>query len=124
MSRLQESFLQALISAHSLPADTVSSYHGGSSFTSTSKLTSSTKGISYFLKTTSEGKEAQAMLLGEFTSLKAIFSAVPTFCPEPIAHGTLNGTAYLLTSFLHLDGRGGRTDAEQRNLARSLAQLH
>ncbi|RPA86356.1 Ketosamine-3-kinase [Ascobolus immersus RN42] len=124
MSPVSDTLLQALISNHSLPADTTSLSHGGSSFTSTCKLTSSSTNQTYFLKTSTQDSNAPEMLLGEYKSLDAISNAVPDFCPTPIAHGTINGTSYLLTSFLHLDSRGGRSDEEQRGLARSLAKLH
>ncbi|KAA8894496.1 Fructosamine/Ketosamine-3-kinase [Sphaerosporella brunnea] len=95
---------------------------GGSSFSSTAKISTS-DGDSYFLKTGS-GEEAKAMFAGEFTSLEHMSRANPAITARPISHGELletppPGRYYLLTEFLDLSDR-----RRSGTLAKELAALH
>ncbi|KAL8678802.1 MAG: hypothetical protein Q9224_007084, partial [Gallowayella concinna] len=75
----------------------------------------------YFMKT---GPDA-AMFEGEYESLKAVRTAVPSLCPRPIAHGKLanSNNSFLLTDFIDIEST---TDEPSSNLslAQKLAQLH
>jgi fructosamine-3-kinase len=63
------------------------------------------------------------MFAGEFTSLNAIASAVPSFCPKALAHGPLDEkTHFLATEYLNLNMRGKSTGT--LSLAHRLAKLH
>lgn len=75
----------------------------------------------YFLKTGPDGD----MFRGEYESLKAINTAVPTLCPRPIVHGKLGETfdSFLLTEFINMEART-ESPSSGLSLARKLAQLH
>ncbi|KAI5208691.1 fructosamine kinase [Aureobasidium subglaciale] len=112
------------------PKETTVSGSGGSSFSSTSKITTklddgTTK--QYFMKTGS-GKEASVMFEGEHASLSAIQKAVPTLCPKSYGHGTLADTPskhFLVTDFVDLSSRFSSTASSSApSLAAKLAKLH
>lgn len=128
MHPLPESISRALF----LSGDkaTVSSAGFGSGFTTTGKVTASVptadgKGEEerlFFLKTSGDGKAAEEMFRGEYESLNAISSVVPSFCPRALAWGPLDegGKSYFLaTEFLELGG--GRSGS---SLAKRLGKLH
>jgi fructosamine-3-kinase len=111
-----------------LPSSKVTAHsHGGSSFSSTWRLTSTTPDghtSDYFVKT-GTGQEAEVMFHGEHASLNAIADAVPSFCPRSHAHGPLStvpGKFFLATDFLDLSGSG--TAGSGETLAQKLARLH
>jgi fructosamine-3-kinase len=101
--------------------------HGGSSFSSTWRLTCTTPdGYSsdYFVKT-GTGQEAAVMFRGEHESLNAIADVVPSFCPRSHAHGplaTAPGKFFLATDFLDLNWSGAAGSGA--SLAQKLARLH
>lgn len=118
----------SLLSCLNLPPNSTISVrqHGGSSFSSTWRLTASTQDVQtreFFVKT-GVGKDAQVMFAGEHASLNAIADAVPDFCPRSYGHGelaTAKGKFFLATDFLDLGASGtGSGDS----LARKLARLH
>ncbi|KIW13582.1 hypothetical protein PV08_08771 [Exophiala spinifera] len=93
--------------------------HGGSGFSSTFRITTSTRksstttaespSTSIFVKTSS-APGAEVMFQGEHASLNAIHDAVPSLCPEAFAWGRLDlepGGYFLATEFLDLGGGGG-----------------
>ncbi|PPJ55939.1 hypothetical protein CBER1_03571 [Cercospora berteroae] len=100
--------------------------HGGSSFSSTSKITAkledgNTK--SYFMKS-GKGSDSKVMFEGEHASLNAIHDAVPTLCPKSHGSGTFSDsqdTYFLITDFLDISARG---NASGQSLAQKLAKLH
>lgn len=101
--------------------------HGGSSFTSTFKLTGVKDGreANYFVKT-GTGEEAGIMFAGEHASLNAIHDTVPNFCPRSHAHGPLRdspGKHFLATDFLDLRPPPGPAGSGL-SLAQKLARLH
>jgi len=121
------------------PCSTVSvRQHGGSSFSSTWRLTASSSSSSssspseptttatrkdFFIKT-GQGDAARVMFAGEHASLNAIADAVPGFCPRSYGHGelaTAAGRFFLATDFLEL-GATGKGSGE--SLAKKLARLH
>ncbi|THW94489.1 fructosamine kinase [Aureobasidium pullulans] len=112
------------------PKETTVSGSGGSSFSSTSKITTKLGDGTekqFFMKTGS-GKEASVMFEGEHASLSAIHNAVPTLCPQSYGHGTLADSPskhFLVTDFLDLSGRrGSSTSSSAPSLAAKLAKLH
>ncbi|KAF2208231.1 hypothetical protein CERZMDRAFT_101680 [Cercospora zeae-maydis SCOH1-5] len=102
--------------------------HGGSSFSSTSKISAQLDdgtAMSYFMKS-GKGSDAKIMFEGEHASLNAIHDAVPTLCPKSYGAGTFSDsrdTHFLITDFLDLSARGDASGHLQ-SLARKLAQLH
>lgn len=120
---------QSLFSALRIPPSSkVTAHpHGGSSFSSTWRLTSSTPDghtSDYFVKT-GTGQAAEVMFRGEHASLNAIADVVPSFCPRSYAHGPLAsapGKFFLATDFLDLTGSGAA--ASGQTLAQKLAKLH
>jgi fructosamine-3-kinase len=126
----------ALLAALPLPPSSTISVrqHGGSSFSSTWRLTSaSSPGESrdFFIKTAS-GDAARIMFAGEHASLNAIADAVPGFCPRSYGHGelaTAPGKYFLATDFLELGVGAGKASiggeaGKGESLARKLARLH
>ncbi|KAK1761503.1 fructosamine kinase, partial [Echria macrotheca] len=100
--------------------------HGGSSFASSFKLTTSKDGqeLAFFVKT-GTGADAEVMFRGEHASLNAIHDAVPSFCPRSYAHGTLktsSGKYFLVTDFLELGSSA--PGGSGLSLAAKLAKLH
>ncbi|TGZ77798.1 fructosamine kinase [Ascodesmis nigricans] len=118
----------AIISALDIdPTKATLTSHGGSGFSSTYQLTTQLPDGSekrYFVKT-GKGEEARVMFEGEYTSLNALHSCVPTLCPQAFSHGPLSSspsTYYLITTFLSLS-RTPRSPSTP-SLATKLAQLH
>ncbi|KAI5249470.1 fructosamine kinase [Aureobasidium subglaciale] len=112
------------------PRETTVSGSGGSSFSSTSKITTklddgTTK--QYFMKTGS-GKEASVMFEGEHASLSAIQKAVPALCPKSYGHGAFADTPskhFLVTDFVDLSSRfSSNASSSAPSLAAKLAKLH
>ncbi|KAK7746840.1 hypothetical protein SLS53_002028 [Cytospora paraplurivora] len=108
------------------PQNAKQASHGGSSFTSTFKLTGVKDGkeVNYFVKT-GTGKEAGVMFEGEHASLNAINDTVPNFCPRSHGHGELRGSPgkyFLATDFLDLRSSGPAGSG--LSLAQKLAKLH
>ncbi|KAH7320258.1 fructosamine kinase [Stachybotrys elegans] len=102
--------------------------HGGSGFSSSFKLTTTSNSDdtpkSYFVKTSS-GKSAEVMFRGEHASLNAINSAVPNFCPRSHAHGPMSsrsGYFFLVTDFL--DMSSSAPSGSGLSFAAKLAKLH
>ncbi|KAJ5855932.1 uncharacterized protein N7529_009876 [Penicillium soppii] len=125
MSPVPEPILQAL----SLPKDSSLSTTPGSGFTSTATIhtKSPTKTDpqehTHFLKTSPNGSSASEMFTGESTSLNAIATSVPGFCPKALAHGALDAkTHYLATEYLNL-GEPGKSKGEA-SLVHRLGKLH
>ncbi|OIW27703.1 Ketosamine-3-kinase [Coniochaeta ligniaria NRRL 30616] len=126
----------SLLSSLPLPPDSVLSVrqHGGSSFSSTWRLTASTPDGSgqttttrnFFVKT-GVGPDAQVMFAGEHASLNAISDAVPDFCPRSHGHGelaTAAGKFFLVTDFVELGVAAGTGSGSGESFARKLARLH
>lgn len=71
---------------------------------------------------------------GEHASLKAIYSALPNFCPQPLGKGTFQSspsTSFLVTEFMELSTSASpllsgffETFSPRRGLAQKLATLH
>ncbi|KAI4260827.1 MAG: hypothetical protein L6R42_003858 [Xanthoria sp. 1 TBL-2021] len=75
----------------------------------------------YFMKTGPD----EHMFKGEYESLAALYAAVPSLCPQPLAHGKLRDSPnyFLLTTFIDIDVLpGGQSSG--LSLAQKLAQLH
>ncbi|KAK3392221.1 Fructosamine/Ketosamine-3-kinase [Sordaria brevicollis] len=111
------------------------SSHGGSSFSSTSKLSISSPASgsqkTYFLKTATGPSSSSIMFTGEHASLNAINSLIPSFCPRSHGTGSLSSNAdkhFLVTDFLDLrassssssSGKGGSGES----FAQKLAKMH
>ncbi|EUC41443.1 hypothetical protein COCMIDRAFT_8839 [Bipolaris oryzae ATCC 44560] len=102
---------------------------GGSSFASTSQIVSRLDDGSekaYFMKTGS-GKAAEVMFAGEDASLKAIYKAVPTLCPQSFGYGQFVAQPskwFLVTEFLYLNSFSASRSSKTVSLAAKLAQLH
>ncbi|PYH42629.1 putative fructosamine-3-kinase [Aspergillus saccharolyticus JOP 1030-1] len=127
----------------------------GSGFTSTGAIRATVPGPDgheeerrYFVKTSANGTSAAEMFRGEYESLNAIASSVPSFCPRALAWGALDEDAtdssscscsspsaapkkqkryYLLTEYLDLGVGGSRRASDPSSassLAHRLAQLH
>ncbi|KAL8880897.1 MAG: hypothetical protein Q9192_007920, partial [Flavoplaca navasiana] len=64
----------------------------------------------------------------EFESLSAIYEAIPSLCPRPIAHGKFTGSneGFLLTEFIDVRALDElqHTSSQHNSLAQKLAQLH
>ncbi|KAF2438863.1 Ketosamine-3-kinase [Karstenula rhodostoma CBS 690.94] len=101
---------------------------GGCSSASTSKITSKFRDgteKSFFMKT-GKGEDAEVMFAGEHTSLKAIYDAVPSLCPQSYGHGrfsTQPTTSFLVTDFVNLTSRSAPKSSAP-SLAAKLAKLH
>ncbi|KAK4608918.1 Ketosamine-3-kinase [Fulvia fulva] len=102
---------------------------GGMSSASTSKITTKPQDgstMQYFMKT-GKGRAAELMFEGEHQSLKAIYSAVPTLCPNSFGHGEFvdaPGTSFLVTDYLDLSGGRRGSKGKGMTLAQKLAKLH
>jgi protein-ribulosamine 3-kinase len=130
------------------PKETTISGAAGSSFASTSKITTKLSDGTekqFFMKTGS-GKEASVMFegkklatitvdtislnqkSGEHASLSAIHNAVPTLCPQSYGHGKLAdspSTHFLVTDFVNLSSRfSSSSSTSAPSLAAKLAKLH
>lgn len=123
--KVDPALLEAL---HLDPATTEMNSHGGSSFASTYKLSSTDPAsgarIHYFVKTGS-GPAAETMFRGEHASLNAVHTAVPNLCPRSHAHGALAATPggfFLATDFLDLGSSA--PGGSGQSLAEKLARLH
>ncbi|KAG9863279.1 Ketosamine-3-kinase, partial [Aureobasidium melanogenum] len=109
---------------------TLSGAGAGSSFASTSKITTKLSDGTekqFFMKTGS-GKEASVMFEGEHASLSAIHNAVPSLCPQSYGHGTFTSspsTHFLVTDFVDLSSRfSSKASSSAPSLAAKLAKLH
>ncbi|KAG9951941.1 Ketosamine-3-kinase, partial [Aureobasidium melanogenum] len=109
---------------------TLSGAGAGSSFASTSKITTKLDDGTekqFFMKTGS-GKEASVMFEGEHASLSAIHNAVPSLCPQSYGHGTFTSspsTHFLVTDFVDLSSRfSSKASSSAPSLAAKLAKLH
>jgi protein-ribulosamine 3-kinase len=104
------------------PSTTSIHNHGGSSFASPFRLTTSR--ISIFVKT-SPGPESAVMFEGENASLNAIHDAVPGFCPKSFAWGKKgDGQRYFLAiEFLDHGGWGG-IGGSQLGFSQKLVKLY
>ena len=114
----------AVIAALSADRSTASiEPYGQAGFSTPSKISITVKGkiSTYFMKTGPDGE----MFRGEYESLTAIHTAVPSLCPRPIAHGKLADSSdyFLLTDFIDMEAT---TDGQSSglSLAQKLAQLH
>ena len=70
---------------------------------------------------------AKKSYLGEYASLAAIHSAIPSLCPAPLAHGLLArppSGSYLVTEFLDMSHHSSSSSASGSSLAAKLARLH
>ncbi|KAM3421236.1 hypothetical protein BST61_g1642 [Cercospora zeina] len=100
--------------------------HGGSSFSSTSKITAELDDgtvTAYFMKS-GKGSDSKTMFEGEHASLNAVHDAVPTLCPKSYGAGAFSDsrdTYFLITDFLDLSARG---NSSGQSLAQKLARLH
>ncbi|OJJ44140.1 hypothetical protein ASPZODRAFT_135622, partial [Penicilliopsis zonata CBS 506.65] len=118
----------SILNALSLPESTISTLSTSlSGFTTTGRLTvqKGEEGRIYFVKI-SDGRVAQEMFRGEFTSLNAIADAVPGFCPRGVAYDSLDASSkkwFLITEFLDLTGSKGARDTKN-GLASRLGRLH
>ncbi|KAI4191398.1 MAG: hypothetical protein LQ348_003532 [Seirophora lacunosa] len=97
--------------------------YGQAGFSTPSKITTTTNGKTdtYFMKT---GPDKE-MFKGEYESLAALHAAVPSLCPQPIAHGKLADSSdhFILTAFIDIEASpGGQSSG--LSLAQKLAQLH
>ncbi|KAJ4390525.1 hypothetical protein N0V85_007135 [Neurospora sp. IMI 360204] len=103
--------------------------HGGSGFSSTYKLLTTTPDghkRAYFVKT-GTGPDAAAMFLGEHHSLNAIHSAIPSFSPRSYANGTMLSNSnqhFLVTDFLHLRSSVVGPTGSGESFAAKLAKMH
>jgi protein-ribulosamine 3-kinase len=101
--------------------------HGGSGFSSTVKITTIEDGKEkQFFGKIGKGVEKATMFEGEFTSLNAIHSVVPTLCPAALSHGQLEspGSYFLITEFLDMSSRPSSAPSSGQSLAQKLAKLH
>lgn len=97
--------------------------YGQAGFSTPSKIITNVNGqiSTYFMKTGPDGD----MFKGEYESLAALTAAVPSLCPQPIAHGKLADSPeyFLLTDFINIEASpGGQSSG--LSLAQKLAQLH
>ena len=131
-SRINMKLDSAIVKALSLdPAKTTVARHGGSGFTMTAKISTTSKDGTekhFFMKTGNE-KGSNVMFQGEHASLNAIHRAVPSLCPQSFAEGSLADSpgAYLVTDFLDMNGRVRGDSSESGSgmtLAAKLAKLH
>ena len=135
--KLDPAILRALSLSSS--SNTTIASHGGSGFTTTTKITTTLPDGTpkhFFLKT-SQSKDAETMFAGEHASLNALHT-IPSLCPQSYAHGRLDsgGGAFLVTEFLDMSPsssfyplRGSGDDAEGEkgsgmSLAQKLGRLH
>ncbi|KAH8593248.1 Fructosamine/Ketosamine-3-kinase [Bisporella sp. PMI_857] len=119
--KLDPSIVKAL--SLDLSKTTISS-HGSSGFASTFKITTAVNEQEklFFIKT-GTGKGGEIMFTGEHSSLNAIHSTVPSFCPKSYAHGTLSSGGYFLaTDFLNLSATSPKGTGD--SLAQKLVKLH
>ncbi|KAF7504206.1 hypothetical protein GJ744_002579 [Endocarpon pusillum] len=127
----------AILRALSLdPSATKIASHGGSGFSSTFRLATTTKPLKSFFVKTAPNPDAALMFEGEHASLNAIHSAVPSLCPQSFAWGKLDSQAnsyFLATEFIDLSshrrstsktGGGGGGGGSGITLAQKLAKLH
>ncbi|KAL8638857.1 MAG: hypothetical protein Q9228_004029 [Teloschistes exilis] len=97
--------------------------YGQASCSTSGKLTLKTNERSshFFLKTDPDGE----VFRGEYESLASIHAAVPTLCPRPIAHGTLDESpdSLLLTDFVGTENSSNGRASSGLSLAQKLALL-
>jgi len=97
--------------------------YGQAGFSTPSKILLNPNGkvSTYFMKTGPDGE----MFKGEFESLSAIYRAVPSLCPRPVAHGKLADSSdyFLITDFIDMEATSGG-QSSGLSLAQKLAQLH
>jgi protein-ribulosamine 3-kinase len=129
----------AILRALSLSASTSKiTPHGGSGFSSTFRLTSTSPSTTlpqtFFIKTSSN-PSASTMFQGEHTSLNAIHTVVPSLCPRSFAWGQLDrepNSYFLATEFADMktshDHQPSKTSSSSSSsgmtLAQKLAKLH
>lgn len=114
------------------------SRHGGSGFSTTTKITATMLGDGgrtkvFFMKTAS-GSDAAIMFRGEHVSLNAIHDVVPSLCPQSFGHGVLEKDqqlAFLVTDYLDLGARATAASGSAKglgssglSLAAKLGKLH
>ena len=111
------------------PAKTTVASHGGSGFTSTTKICGVLQDGTqkqFFMKT-GQGNDAEVMFAGEHTSLNAIHT-IPSLCPQSFIHGRLadsDGEAFLVTDFLDMKStKKSSAKGSGMSLAAKLAKLH
>lgn len=97
--------------------------YGQAGFSTPSKVVTNVDGetSTYFMKSGPD----EHMFKGEYESLAALYAAVPSLCPRPLAHGKLRDSPdyFLLTTFIDIDVLpGGQSSG--LSLAQKLAQLH
>ncbi|KAI4273225.1 MAG: hypothetical protein LQ337_004785 [Flavoplaca oasis] len=97
--------------------------YGQAGFSTPSKVSIDLNGktSTSFMKTGPD----QDMFRGEYESLAALHTAVPSLCPQPLTYGKLRDSPdyYLLTDFIDIDASpNGQTSG--MSLAQKLAQLH
>ncbi|ERF77022.1 hypothetical protein EPUS_06890 [Endocarpon pusillum Z07020] len=122
----------AILRALSLdPSTTKIASHGGSGFSSTFRLATTTKPLKSFFVKTSPSPDAALMFEGEHASLNAIHSAVPSLGPQSFAWGKLDSqpnSYFLATEFIDLSSRRRSTSktggGSGMTLAQKLAKLH
>ncbi|KAI1328104.1 Fructosamine kinase-domain-containing protein [Xylariaceae sp. FL0255] len=98
--------------------------HGNSTWSRTAEIQTEVEGepVSYFIKVT-DYRSGEIMYRSEFESLKAIYRAVPGFCPRPIAWGSYasdQGVHFLLCEFVDMYDE----PPDQILLPQRLAELH
>ncbi|CAF9911541.1 MAG: hypothetical protein GOMPHAMPRED_007445 [Gomphillus americanus] len=135
---MQSNLDPAIQRALQLPSGSqaVAASYSGSGFSSTWKITVSnnedrhdtSKPAQYFAKT-SKGSAARVMFAGEYASLNAIHTVVPSFCPAALGHGELEddpGTYFLVTEWLERSSSSGSSGKghSSMSLAAKLAKLH
>lgn len=105
------------------PKTTTIEPYGQASFSTPSKISVSVNGnaSTYFMKTGPDGE----MFKGEYESLSAIHTAVPSLCPRPIAHGRLADSPnyFLVTEFIDMEATSGG-QSSGLSLAQKLARMH
>ncbi|KAI4262264.1 MAG: hypothetical protein L6R42_002558 [Xanthoria sp. 1 TBL-2021] len=97
--------------------------YGQAGFSTPSKVVTNVDGetSTYFMKTGPD----EHMFKGEYESLAALYAAVPSLCPRPLAHGKLRDSPeyFLLTTFIEIDALPGG-QSSSLSLAQKLAQVH
>ncbi|KAI4194041.1 MAG: hypothetical protein LQ346_003773 [Caloplaca aetnensis] len=97
--------------------------YGQAGFSTPSKVITDVDGktSTYFMKTGPD----EHMFKGEYESLAALHAAVPSLCPQPLAHGKLHDSPgyFLLTTFIDIEALPGGQSSGM-SLAQKIAQLH
>lgn len=116
-----DSAVTAILSAD--PKSASIELYGQARFSTLSKISINVKGkiCRYFMKPGPDGE----IFAGEYESLMAIHTAVPSICAQPIAHGKLANSPdyFLLTDFIDMEATAGGQSSDI-SLAQKLAQLH